>query len=90
MSTIDRLLDSIAVPRMLKVRQTFERPVITDVIGELHARLLAKNVLAKIRPGQKIAITCGSRGISNLPEMVRHFKKGEAFVVTTKKLTFAL
>lgn len=80
MSTIDRLLDSIAVPRMLKVRQTFERPVITDVIGELHARLLAKNVLAKIRPGQKIAITCGSRGISNLPEMVR-------FIVEQVKLT---
>lgn len=71
MSTIDDLLDPIAVPKVVKVRQAFERPVVSDVIGELAARLAAKNVLAGIKPGQQIAITCGSRGIANLPAMVR-------------------
>ena len=71
MSTIDRLLDHIAIPRMVKVRQTFERPVINDVIGELKTKLSAKNIFAKIQPGQTIAIACGSRGISNLPAMVK-------------------
>lgn len=71
MSTIDRLLDPIVIPRMVKVRQTFERPIINDVVGELKAKLLAKNILAKILPGQKIAIAVGSRGISNLPALVK-------------------
>ncbi|MHB1652045.1 MAG: nickel pincer cofactor-dependent isomerase, group 22 [Desulfitobacteriaceae bacterium] len=71
MSTIDRLLEPIAIPRMVKVRQTFERPVLKDVVGELRAKLSAKNAIAKIQPGQKIAITVGSRGISNLPAMVK-------------------
>jgi hypothetical protein len=71
MSTIDKLLDPIAIPRMVKVRQEFERPLLTDVIGELKQKLQAKNVLARIKPGQKIAIACGSRGISNMPAIVK-------------------
>lgn len=34
MSTIDNLLDPIVIPRMVKVKQRFERPVIHDVVGE--------------------------------------------------------
>ena len=71
MSTIDRLLDPIAIPRMVKVRQTFERPILSDVIGELKTKLSAKYSFAKIQPGHKIAIAVGSRGISNLPAMVK-------------------
>ncbi len=71
MSTIDRLLDPVAIPRMVKVRQTFERPILNDFVGELKGKLSAKNVLAKIQPGQKIAVAVGSRGISNLPAMVK-------------------
>jgi len=72
MSTIDNLLDPIAIPKMVKVRQTFERPVIQDVIGELAVNLAEKNVLASIKPGQEIAISCGSRGITNLPAIVKY------------------
>jgi Lactate racemase N-terminal domain len=70
-STIDNLLDPLAIPRMVKVRQAFERPVIRDVIGEFKAKLAAKSVLATIKPGQKIAVGIGSRGIANLPSMVK-------------------
>ena len=71
MSTIDNLLDPIAIPRMVKVQQRFERPVISDVIGEFTSRLAAKNAMSAIQPGQKIAVAVGSRGISNLPAMVK-------------------
>lgn len=71
MSTIDRLLDPIVIPRMVKVRQTFERPILNDFIGELKAKLSAKNVFVKLKTGQSIAIAVGSRGISNLPAMVK-------------------
>ena len=71
MSTIDNLLDPIAIPKMVRVRQTFERPVISDVVGEFRAKLGAKKVMAAVKPGQSIAVGVGSRGISNLPELVK-------------------
>lgn len=71
MSTIDNLLDPIVIPRMVTVKQAFERPVISDVISEFESRLAAKNVIAKFKPGQKIAVAVGSRGISNLPALVK-------------------
>lgn len=71
MSTIDRLLDSIAIPKVIRVRQKFDRPVIDDVVTELKSRLAAKDVLSKIKPGQSVAITVGSRGITNMPLMIK-------------------
>jgi hypothetical protein len=71
LSTIDYLLDGITIPRLIKVRQTFERPRIADVEAELVQRLRASGALAKIKRGQKIAVTAGSRGITSLPLMLR-------------------
>lgn len=56
---------------MVRVKQTFARSSISNVTGEFIARLTAKNVLAQIKPGQKIAVAVGSRGISNLPALVK-------------------
>ena len=71
MSTIDRLLDPIVIPKLFRVRQKFDRPVIHDVVEELKSKLHAKDVLAKIKPGQKVAITIGSRGITNMPLIIK-------------------
>ena len=71
MSTIDNLLDPIAIPQVVKVRQKFIRPVLADVGAELTAKLEAKKIMDKIQPGQRVAITVGSRGISNMPLIVK-------------------
>lgn len=71
MSTVDELLDKLVIPKMVKVRQKFERPIITDIAGELLNRLNEKKVLAAIKKGQKIAVAVGSRGIANQPIMVK-------------------
>ncbi len=71
MSAIDRLLDGIAIPRVVRVRQTFERPRLADPVAELAAQLKAKGTLAGVKRGQRIAITAGSRGITALPAMLR-------------------
>ena len=67
MGTISKLLDGIPLPSMLKVRQTFPRPVIDDVARELNIKLKIHPGLAQKKEGQSIAIGVGSRGISNLP-----------------------
>lgn len=71
MSTIDRLLDPVAIPKVIRVRQKFDRPNIKDVVAELKNKLAAKDILAKIKPGQTVAITIGSRGITNMPLMIK-------------------
>jgi hypothetical protein len=71
LSTIDNLLDGIPIPRLIKVRQTFERPGIADLEAELVKKLRGSGALAKVKRGQKIAVTAGSRGISSLPLMLK-------------------
>lgn len=71
MGVIEQLLDPIPIPRVFRVAQAFERPRITDVEAELTLRLKERDFLALVSQGQRIAITVGSRGISNQPKIVR-------------------
>ena len=71
MSTIDRLLDPIPNPRLVKVRQSFERPQVADVAGELVRNLKAAGAFARVKKGDRVAITAGSRGITGLPLVLK-------------------
>ena len=71
MSTIDTLLDPIPIPRLVKVRQSFERPQVADVAAELVAKLRAGGALARVKAGDRVAITAGSRGITGLPLVLK-------------------
>jgi hypothetical protein len=71
MSTIDKLLDPIPIPRLVKVRQSFERPQVADVAAELVAKLRAGGALARVKAGDRVAITAGSRGITGLPLVLK-------------------
>ena len=87
MSSIDLLLDPIPIPRMVKVEQTFTRPKVDDVEEELTHKLNLRQVSSGITPGMKIAVAVGSRGVTQLPLMVKimiGFIKdagGEPFIV---------
>ncbi len=70
-SGIDDLLDDIPIPRMVKVSQVFDRPVVGDVGAEVKRRLAAKGILGSVPAGARIAVAVGSRGIANLPEITR-------------------
>lgn len=71
MSAIDKLLDPIVIPKVMRVRQKFDRPLLRDAAAELKSKLQTKPVLDKIKPSQKVAITIGSRGIANMPLLVK-------------------
>lgn len=71
MNAIDNLLDGVEIPKMIKVRQAFPRPRVEKVEEELTNKLKVKEVSALIKPGQRVAIGVGSRGITNLPLMVK-------------------
>ncbi len=57
----------MAYPKILRVRQHFERPRISDVPAAVRATLKTLDLDRTIRPGQTVALTAGSRGIANIP-----------------------
>lgn len=58
-------------PRMFRVRQSFAGPRLDDVAGEVERQLARLRLSQSIRGGESVAITVGSRGISNLATIVR-------------------
>lgn len=59
------------LPRMLRVRQTFDRTVLVDVAGHIVDRINALAPRLDVKPGQSVAIACSSRGLSNYPTIVK-------------------
>ncbi|MEW6624427.1 MAG: DUF362 domain-containing protein [Bacillota bacterium] len=58
------------IPKFIKIKQTFPRPRVDDIAGRIEKELAQMGLSEKILPGQKIAITAGSRGINNIPQIL--------------------
>lgn len=54
---------------MAKVRQRFPRPRIDDIAAEIFAQM--RRLAPSIKPGMSVAVTAGSRGINNIPFILR-------------------
>ena len=76
------------LPKMHRVRQNFDHTFLEDVEGTVRAQFLRPEIREKIRPGSRVAVAVGSRGISNLPLIVRTTIEeikalgGEPFIVS--------
>ena len=71
MSAVDDLLENIVIPKVTRLKQKFEKDGFDDVVPVLQKRIRDAGALDKIGHGQRIAITAGSRGISNMPVVLR-------------------
>ena len=73
METITALIRDVPIPKMVKIRQNFDRTHIpeAELAGVVTRELDREEIGGKILPGQKIAITCGSRGITHYAVMAR-------------------
>lgn len=58
------------LPNMYRLKQTFQRPFAEDIPRMVKQELVALGLEQKIRKGQKIGITVGSRGIQNILEIL--------------------
>ena len=56
----------MAFPRMLKVQQHFDAPQVDDIPGTVKQQIDGLNLADKVKPGDTVAITVGSRGINNI------------------------
>ncbi|MDX1961638.1 MAG: DUF362 domain-containing protein [Pirellulales bacterium] len=62
---------ALELPRIFRVRQTFDRPRVADIPATIAAEFDQLSLSATVRPGQTVAITAGSRGIANIATIVR-------------------
>ncbi len=67
-----------AFPEIFRVRQSLERPTVKNIEAEIEAEMRRLHLGDVIGNGQSVAITAGSRGIMNIPlilrSVVRHFQ----------------
>jgi hypothetical protein len=68
------------IPHFFRVRQKFDRPRVGDFSQAVQRAIASARLSERIRPGQSIAITAGSRGIANIATILK------AIVAEVKKL----
>lgn len=74
-------------PAIFRVRQTFESVRVDDVSGETLRELRRLDLGRRVKPGQSVAITAGSRGIANIHLVIQaiaqHVREigGQPFIV---------
>ncbi len=56
----------MAYPNMYRLRQVFDAPNLTDIEAVVTAEILNLNIGTRIKPGDRIGITAGSRGIAHI------------------------
>ncbi len=71
MGVLEELLRDVPLPGLSVVRQRFPRPRVEDIEGELIKQFRERRAAEGIRPGSRVAITAGSRGIANMPLILR-------------------
>lgn len=71
MSVIRKLLDPIPLPPMALIRQKFDDTRITDIAGHVRRELEKPGTVDRLKPGQRVAVAVGSRGIQNLALIVK-------------------
>ncbi|MCL6517570.1 DUF362 domain-containing protein [Alicyclobacillus sp.] len=71
MGVLEELLRDVPLPKMAPVRQKFDATRVEDVAAAVHRAIAEAGVGDRIRPGARVAIGVGSRGIANLPDLVR-------------------
>ncbi len=68
---IRSILESVRIPRMARVRQIFEASSVPDIPVAIDREFARPGVGERVRPGMRVAIAVGSRGLANLAEVVK-------------------
>jgi len=71
MSILRTLLDDIPIPQMVRIRQKFDATKVDDIEGALREELKKPGAIETIKPGQRVAVAVGSRGVANIAEFTR-------------------
>ena len=65
---VSSLAASVTLPRMVRVKQLLDHShyELEEIPAIVHRELDRPEMRARIRPGMRVAVTCGSRGVANI------------------------
>jgi antitoxin (DNA-binding transcriptional repressor) of toxin-antitoxin stability system len=66
-----RWVEGVRFPYVVRLVQRPQQPVVKDPAGEVRRQLRASSLVRVLKPGDRVAIAVGSRGIANLVPIVR-------------------
>src|SRR5579859_6705177 len=69
------LLQSVPMPDLVLLRQRFPRPRILDIHNAMYSTLNRVGIATRLRPGMRIAISVGSRGIADIASITRALER---------------
>jgi len=59
------------LPTMYRIRQRVDPPVVADVAAAVTAEIRALNLVGRLQPGARVAVTGGSRGVANIATILK-------------------
>ena len=59
------------LPQMVRIRQSFDRTRVKDIAGTVQAELRRLSLDQRVKRGQRIALTGGSRGVANIAVILK-------------------
>lgn len=72
---MESLLKDTKIPKMVKIRQHFEREAIVNIPEAVRTELMKDGMIERINPNDRVAIAVGSRGIGNLSLIIKEIVK---------------
>jgi acyl-CoA synthetase (AMP-forming)/AMP-acid ligase II len=60
---------NVPLPPMARVRQKFDPTKLADIPGAIQREFMRPEIRERVKPGQVIAVGCGSRGIANIAQI---------------------
>ncbi len=89
MDNLEVLLSKINIPKMVKVRQKFPAEELRDIPKAIRQELGRTEIAGRIKKGDRVALTAGSRGIANISVILREIvtilkeKGAHPFIIPT-------
>lgn len=71
METIRKMLQDVKIPKMVKIQQHFSNDEIIDIENAVIAELRKPEISSRVKKGMRIAVGVGSRGVAQIPRIVR-------------------
>ena len=59
------------LPAMYRIRQKIDPPVVADVAAAVRAEIAKLKLAGRLKPGGRVAVTGGSRGVANIATVIR-------------------
>ena len=70
MGIVAELLQNVCLPKMVRARQNFPATEVADIDATLRSELRRPEIAARVKPGMRVAVAVGSRGVADLPRLV--------------------